>query len=427
MIRLLLAAVVGTAIAAAQSVAEPLNQHLPEWLLVGGEYRARMEATENRGFVPGAADTYFLNRIRVNLSVKPAPWLKFVFQGQDTRVFFDSLVPNAPPYENHMDLRMGYLELGEPDTRTVSLRAGRQEINLGEQRLVGSSNWTNNSRSFDAVRATVHYRGYRLDAFAASVVVANPDGLDRPNPGDNLHGLYGGIEKLVPQAVIEPYLFWRLSPRLSAETGVRGNLDSKTLGVHWTGKLPGRFDYGLEMAAQRGSLATDRVRAWAGHWVAGYKVASAWAPRLIAEYNFATGDHDPRDGRRGTFDHLFPTVHAKYGACDQVGWRNIHNLRFGAVAKLRKRVNATLSYHNWWLADAHDALYAANGTVIARQSDGSAGRRVGQELDLDASWTVSAQTTILAGVGHIFPGEFLKRAAPGRGYTCPFLMVAYTF
>jgi hypothetical protein len=426
-IQVFTAALLTAAAAGAQSAAEPVNRELPPWLRLGGEYRARLEATENRGFAPGVDDTYFLNRIRLNLKVQPAPWLKFVFQGQDTRVFFNTVVPNAPPYENHLDLRMGYLELGDPDSRTLSLRAGRQEINFGDQRLVGGTNWSNNARTFDAVRATVRYHGYRLDAFAASVVVANPDGLDRPNPGDNLHGLYGGIEKLVPRAVIEPYLFWRLSPRQTAETGVRGNLDSKTAGVRWVGKLPPRFDYGAEMAMQRGSLGPDRVRAWAGHWVAGYTLDAAWKPRLVAEYNFASGDHDPRDGTRGTFDHLYPTPHDKYGLCDQVGWRNIHDLKYGVEAKPHRRLGGTASYHNWWLADAHDALYAANGTVIARKADGTAGRHVGQEIDVQAAFSVSKQMIISAGAGHIFPGEFLRKATPGSGYTYPFLMLAYTF
>src|SRR5205823_13618565 len=88
--------------------------------------------------------------------------------------------------------------------------------------------------------------------------------------GNNLLGLYGGIEKLVPKAVIEPYVLWRLQQRLATETGTRGNLDFKTVGFRWVGKLPANFDYGTEIAWQTGSLGTDNIGAWAGHWVMGY-------------------------------------------------------------------------------------------------------------------------------------------------------------
>lgn len=413
--------------ALAQSVVEPVNQELPAWLRVGGDYRTRFEGTENRGFAPGVSDDYLLSRVRVNVTVKPADWLTFFFQGQDARVYFNQRIPNAPNFEAPLDLRMGYAEIGAPKG-PVTLRLGRQEINFGDQRLVGSSNWANTARTFDAVRATFRSGGYRLDAFAASVVVPAAGAFDRPVTGDNLHGLVGGIEKLVPQATIEPYLFWRLQPRVTGETGVRANLDLKTVGMRWVGKLPAGFDYVTEMAVQRGSLGAEKDRAWAGHWVLGYSPARApWKMRLISEYNFASGDENPRDGVRGTFDHLYPTPHEKYGLCDQVGWRNIHDVRGAVEVKPHKAVGAALSYHTWWLANAHDALYAAGGAVIARRSDGAFGRRVGQEIDLSGSWAINKQISLAAGVGHIFPGEFLRRATPGVGYTFPFVMLGYTF
>jgi len=411
----------------AQSAAEAANRELPEWLRIGAEYRARVEGTENRGFVEGASDNYLLNRIRIDLTVKPTAWMKFVFEGQDSRLFFNQRIPNAAPYENSMDLRIGYLELGDSDKSVFSLRAGRQEINFGDQRLIGSSNWANVARSFDAVRAIVRYGGVRVDAFAASVVVPNPNAFDRPVTGDNLHGLAANFEKLIPRATIEPYLFWRLSPHLTAENGTRANLDMKTLGVRWVGKLPLRFDYTTEMALQRGWLGPDRDRAWAGHWVIGHTLPARWTPRLVSEYNYASGDKDPHDDVRGTFDHLYPTPHDKYGLCDQVGWRNIHDLRLGVETKPRRNVGLAFYYHNWWLASARDALYASGGAVIARSINGTAGTHVGQELDIQGLWTVNRQISIAAGVGHIFPGEFLKNTTPAAGYTFPFVMFNYKF
>jgi hypothetical protein len=71
---------------------------------------------------------------------------------------------------------------------------------FGEQRLLGHLNWTNTSCSFDAVRATIRYGGYRLDAFAASVVNLRNGEFDERAAGNNLQGLYAALEKLVPKA-----------------------------------------------------------------------------------------------------------------------------------------------------------------------------------------------------------------------------------
>ncbi|PWU00578.1 MAG: hypothetical protein C5B51_24950 [Terriglobia bacterium] len=397
----------------AQSAADEANKELPKWLRVGGEYRARYEAILDRSFVPGQDDAYFLNRLRVNLQIRPVSWMKFVFQGQDVRIFFNQKVPDAPPNFNPMDLRLGYVELGDSEHGTAALRAGRQEIAFGDLRLLGPTNWTNQARSFDAVRVTLRHLGYRLDLFSSSVVVPSTTAFDRPQAGNNLHGLYGGIEKLVPGAVIEPYLLWRVAP----------HIDFKTIGARWVGKIHGGIDYGVEMAGETGT-----VHAWAGHWVAGYRLANhAWKPRWSAEYNYASGDRDPHDGRIETFDQLYPTAHDKYGVTDLVGWRNIHDVRFGCEVKPTPKLLVWSNYHNWWLASARDALYSGNSAVLAVSADGSAGRHVGQEIDLQGVYTLTKQTQAGVGVGHIFPGGFLKHATPGRAYTYPYLMLNYTF
>lgn len=122
-----------------------------------------------------------------------------------------------------------------------------------------------------------------------------------------------------------------MANRAPAGCGERnsGTLDFKTVGLRWVGKAE-PIDYRTEMAAQVGTLGQDRVRAWAGHWTAGYTLpVMKWVPRFSIEYNYATGDKNPHDSVRGAFDVLYPSPHDQYGLCDQVGWRNIHDLRLG--------------------------------------------------------------------------------------------------
>jgi hypothetical protein len=168
------------------------------------------------------------------------------------------------------------------------------------------------------------------------------------------------------------------------------------------------------MAAQTGSLGSDDVEAWAGHWVAGYTLAKPAAkPRLFAEYNFATGDADGTDRIRQGFDQLYPTPHDKTGLADQVGWKNIHHLRGGLELKPTTKLSVSTSYHSWWLADSRDGLYSVSGALVARAADGSAGRHVGQEVDVQAAYPLTLQIQIAPGFAHIFPGTFFTNATPG--------------
>src|SRR6185503_7408733 len=133
--------------------------------------RVRLEGFTGAGFQPDSSDAYLLNRLRLNMRLTPSSWLKFNFQMQDARVWWKNQKPYAPPFQTTFDLRQGYVEVGDVEKKPIALRVGRQEINLGEERLVGSSNWTNTARTFDAVRAAMRYGKVRLDAFSASPVM----------------------------------------------------------------------------------------------------------------------------------------------------------------------------------------------------------------------------------------------------------------
>jgi hypothetical protein len=129
------------------------------------------------------------------------------------------------------------------------------------------------------------------------------------------------------------------------------------------------------------------------------------------------------DGRRHTFDQLFPSGHEKYGLADQAGWKNIEHCRAGVELKPARKWTASVKFRGLWLADARDALYNSAGVAIARKADGSAGRFVGTELDGFAAYSYSKQLLIGGGFAHLFPGTFLNRTTSGKGYSFPYLML----
>ena len=401
---------------------------MPHWLRVSGEYRFRFEGVGGRAFRTDNNDAYALGRARVNTTLIPAAWLKLQFQGQDAQVWGRNPKPDAPPYEDTFDVRQAYVEIGSVETSKFGLRVGRQELFFGEMRLLGHLNWTNTSQTFDAIRASYRRKDYRVDFFSASIVNPRDGSFNRRTDGNNIHGAYGSFAKIVPKATVEPYVLWRLARGVKSETGTPGKLDFKTVGMRWVGKLPANFDYGTEIAGQTGRLATDSVRAFAGHWVVGYSIPKIkTTPRLFAEYNYASGDRNPTDGKRGTFDQLYPTGHDKLGVADQVGWRNVEHARAGLELKPTKKLSMSGSYHFWWLANAHDGLYNALGALVARVPNGTAGRRIGQEADIQSTYPLTSQMQLGVGYAHLFPGTFLKQATPGKPYNFSYVMITYVF
>jgi hypothetical protein len=261
-----------------------------------------------------------------------------------------------------------------------------------------------------------------VDAFTGASDKIYPDGLATPTPAEHFHGVNGLIEKVIPGATLEPYLFWRLEHNVKGEVIKTGNLDTKTAGLRLVGKLPLAFDYGWEVALQRGRQANEPVSAWAGHWVLGRTLAAtSHRPRLFAELNRASGDGNSRDGVHGAFDPLFPSSHDKFGTADQFTWTNIVHARSGFQYKVREGLALTAAYNSFWLANRKDGVYSGGKVIIS--SSGLQGNHIGQEADIQAQWSPRRHTVVDFAAGHIFPGEFLRKANRGTAYNCLFLGV----
>jgi hypothetical protein len=405
-----------------------MNEVLPRWLRVRGEFRERFEGFANSGFRDANDDAYYLTRVRLNASVTASKSLSFQVQAQDARVADKTIGPNnAAPFHGTFDVRTAFADIGASGS-AVTARLGRQDLSYGDQRLLGALPWTNTARSFDAARVTLKSRAASVDVFAASIVRILPAEFDKSGNGNRLVGAYGSLRAVLPRGVIEPYVLWHRDVNLRSELGPTGELHQYTTGARIAGSLPARFDYVVEMDRQTGSVGPDNVSAWAGHWQLRETLAGAKSVRLAGEYNYASGDSDPRDGRRGTFDQLYPTGHDKYGLADLVGWRNISHVRAGFEITPVARLPVMAHYHSWWLADGHDALYTASSAVLVPAiAAGAPNRHVGQEIDLQVSRVLAPQLSISGGYAHVVPGAFLEQGTPGRSYSYPYVMATYVF
>lgn len=391
-----------------------VNSELPRWLKLSAAERVRMETLDDVGFLPGG-NTYLLHRLRLNLVATPRTWLNFTFQTQDARVFFTNVSPVPSTQKDPIDLRLGYVQIGNGEEGPVSLQFGRLRLDYGEGRLLGDGDWSNVGRSFDAARMIFHYRKLRVDAFSGISDKIYIDGVATPTLGEHFDGLYGSLDRVVPNAVVEPYLLWKMEHHVKGEIVKTGNLDEKTIGFRWLGKLPLGLDYGMESAMQRGSQATEPISAWAAHLVMGFTLPNAkHLPRFFSEFNEGSGDKNAKDGVHGTFDTLFPSAHDKLGLADLFCWANIVHGRGGFQYRVRPTLTLGLADNSFWLANRHDGVYSSSKLTIA--SNGSEGKYLGQEPDFQARLNATSRTQIDFAAGHIFAGEFLQKSSHGAGF-----------
>src|ERR1700757_608468 len=187
-----------------------LNRRLPSWFRIGGEFRGRFEGPTGIGYA-GTNDTYLLDRLRIRLGIKPKEWLLLYAESQDSRIFFNHHIANANPYEDKWTLWQAYPQVGSSETGWIDALAGRQVLRFGDERVIGPSEWTNVGRTFDVARVDFHHPGYKVSVFSSSVVPGENTDLHNALPGNNMYGVYGSFQNIVPKADFEPYVLWRVA------------------------------------------------------------------------------------------------------------------------------------------------------------------------------------------------------------------------
>src|SRR3974377_371699 len=175
------------------------------WLTLGADLRGRLETNTGINFVPGLDDTYYLSRLRLNVSIKAKEWLGFFFQVQDSRAPGYSRQPVPGNVEDPLDFHQGYIELGRTARTRWAFRVGRQEMVFGNGRLIGNSNWGNVGRIFDAARLTYKKDGMQVDWFTSAPVVTLNGSFDEPHFNNKFHGCYASFHNIPFRHVPEEF------------------------------------------------------------------------------------------------------------------------------------------------------------------------------------------------------------------------------
>jgi hypothetical protein len=293
-----------------------------------GEVRVRSELDAQDGL---ASDFFTYLRTRVALRADPAPGATVFLQLQDSRVL-GTEGNSVSATTDVFDLHQGYVQLsGESGGHLLALRAGRQEIALGNERLVGSVNWSNTGRSFDGVLATLapQARGaaaapWTLTAFGAVVDEhGRRFGGSTPVSGSADHSLLGAFLTTAPAASTADvtllfddgmrYRSYADAKRVSLDMHVRRRFAPVRV------ELEGAMQTGTQRAllADTTQSTAQQVRAW----LLGARVGATVASRgdVTLGVDALSGDDTPADETYTAFSTMYATNHPFYGLIDVIG------------------------------------------------------------------------------------------------------------
>ena len=384
---------------------------------VGGQYRMRMHREQNirnSAAVPnglgltGNDDAFLLHRTRLFVNAE---------YGQNVRLYAEMLDANSelernarprPIEENRADMQNLFGEIRGIGlgNGTIGARIGRQEILLGNERLVSPLDWANTRRTFEGARVMWQGANWDVDAFWLRPMKRNQahrTQLDAPNLNRQLYGTYATYKGLCRDSL---EVYWLA---LDYEDVGANGIRYDTIGSRYYGGS-GDWLYEFEGGVQFGENAdrTDHSAGFATGGV-GRKFPCAFlSPTVWLWYDWASGDDTVGNG----FHHYEPLAHKYMGFMDLFARSNIQDVNVQAILNLSDTTTLLFWFHYFQLANGNDVPVNVTMTPFANLPAGSAGSRdLGQELDILLTQKISPRSSILFGYSHFFAGDFYATTA----------------
>lgn len=399
-----------------------------------GQHRTRAELRSPASYAPGVLrhETRLAVNMRNRLGVDalfPGS-VGLLFEIQDVRLFGDE--PRAAANSanvsgvNSFDVLQAYLYTRNLLDLDVDARLGRQKFNIGNQRLFSTLEWAPQSRAWDGVTLRRSFDAqYHLLGMALLV-----NELSRVQDDEWLLGAsFRWTPGFLPMNELELLLLFQHRDDVSGANDANVTTGS----LRWNGRFgsddlafaftaEGVMQTGNADATYWGTTGKDdaTVRAFAAaltadlHWK-----LDSHDLRFGLEWDWASGDSNPTDGRFGTFRSPFPFAHRYNGFADQVGWRNLHD--FGALIEWKwqldgwvESVSLFAQAHAFQRDNDDDGWYGVTGALV-RAGTPNESDELGYEVDLVLSLKINRWTSFEVGWAHFFAGRFVKQMAAGIG------------
>jgi hypothetical protein len=406
---------------------------------VGAQARYRYEYFNNNAFGAGPQDEdgYHLTRFLAHVDLHLSPYFRVFIQGKSAMEDGREGGPRPGLDADEADIQQFFADVRLPlaDKQSLTFRFGRQDLIYGAQRLISPLDWTNARRTFEGAKVSYATPTNTLDAFWVRPVIVDKEELNEGDGDTSFAGVYDtlALPTVFGKAANSKIELYGLVLNKNANAATPVDSDTYTLGTRFFTN-PKPWDFDVELDYQFGDVGSGGdISAWSFATEGGYTfVGLPYTPRTFLGFDIASGDSDPADPDRETFNQLFPLGHAYLGYIDVIGRQNIVDLHPGVELLLAenrqyvKKLTFRADYHAFWRHSDDDAVYNAGGAVL-RADSGSDETFIGTEVDLLMTWQFDRHTQFYFGYSHFFAGDFIEETGAHQDIDFFYAAASYTF
>ena len=359
---------------------------------LGGQLRPRVEVND-KSTVAGSDTDYFTSqRSRLNVGVDAGAISGFL-QLQDVRNWGEE-TSTLEDSADGFDVHQAYVNVQDFANLPLSLKVGRQELAFDGQRLIGSVNWAQQARTFDALRINTN-----LGPAGVSLVAATEVEDDTADKDDEYIFMAHAKAKVNEMMGVSGILVWNNDDEVEMDRvtlGARGTLKSGPI----KGRVEGYYQTG-------DTSATTKAKAFMVAARLGYAFDTPIKPNITLWYDYLSGDEDTADTDIKSFDTLYATNHKFYGFMDyfiavpgNTGNKGLQDIAIKASIKPLSNVTTSAHFHYF---------------LLAEDSATDAKKELGKEIDLTAKWKYDKHLNIVAGYSHFFNTELSRTGVASHG------------
>ena len=384
-------------------------------LVISGTYRLRGEIQQNfnaKTYGTDGSEDFILSRLRLDLEYRFANRLKLFTELQDSRVagstFSDAdFQDKNNPFHDPFDINKLYVSYKPIDS--LEIIAGRQALNIANRRVFGPGDWGNTGRYiWDAVNIRYANKYFSTQAIVGYNIIHQPDVFpNRNKEGGNTFASFNTIRNLPFLLDVFYVTKFDHSGKYTSENGTSGDLNSGYLGGRIQ-KSVHQLNWIFLYAYQFGRYSSDRISAHGITTQLSYKFCTSWKPQMMLTYIYGSGDGNPNDGKKQTFDGIFSGADTDlYSWMNFAFWKNIHQYRADLVLNPTQKVSFRSEHHVYFLDKNTDAWYFP-GKAMRIDKLGQSGSFIGQETDFTLKVKVSDWLQFLTGYCIFIPGELVE-------------------
>ncbi|RKE57306.1 alginate export family protein [Sphingobacterium detergens] len=376
-------------------------------LSFGGSWRYQMESFKNQRFVDidNGNRIWLMNRFLFNSHLR---FKNGEIYGELLSSCANGKNDLSPVDAEKMDINQLFIKY--KITPSIKVGIGRENLKLGSGRVIDPREGPGVRRAFDMVQVKYSQDDLTVHAFFGATGSVQPEIFDNRylDFKETLTAVYT-TKKLDAVNNLDTYFMYQKDDDVNY-SNISGNERRALLGARHFGSF-GSVDFNNEIFFQFGSIADQRIRAWAIALQAEKKIKFGDRPATLGfKSNLISGDTDPDDKVNNTFDPFYPRG-AYFGRVASFTPSNFIDLH----PYINMNVNNfffEVDYDIFWRYSVRDALY--NPSMQVDYADLNDRRFIAYQIGTVMGYKPNNFINIELESNIVCPGTFLKESGRNR-------------